>query len=42
MARKVQVLLEATDKDKTAFSNWSNDRLSSQSNVASFIKAFEM
>ncbi|MFP3352919.1 glycosyltransferase [Pseudoalteromonas sp. SIMBA_153] len=42
MARKVQVLLEATDKEKTAFSNWSNDRLSSQNNVNSFIKAFEM
>ena len=42
MSEKAQLLLQVTDEDKVAFSAWSNNNLSSQNNVSSFIKAFEM
>lgn len=42
MAEKVSDLLTVSIEDKIAFSRWSNDKLSSENNVDSFINAFEM
>jgi glycosyltransferase involved in cell wall biosynthesis len=42
MADKIQVLLTATADEKIILSNWSNEQLSSENNVASFIEAFNI
>lgn len=42
MVNQVKKLLKVTEEEKLAFSRWSNKRLSSQSNIKSFIKTFEM
>ncbi len=42
MSEKVNALLHTPTEQKIAFSEWSNNKLSSKSNVDSFIKAFEM
>jgi hypothetical protein len=42
MSVKIQELLKVTEKDKIALSHWSNEKLSSENNVASFIEAFNI
>lgn len=42
MAGKVLVLLNVSKKEKVDLSCWSNDRLSSDSNIESFIRAFNI
>lgn len=42
MSEKIQELLKVTEKDRIELSHWSNEQLSSENNVASFIEAFNI